>query len=66
MEKQKDKNTAMKGYDKTNRDFQTTEEDRREDKQESGKLQPEKYPVDDNRSSDTSDNKWLKNDTITK
>lgn len=66
MEKQNDKNSAMKGYDKTDRDFQTTEKDRREDKQESGKLQPEKYPLNDNRSSDTSDNKWIKDDTKTK
>jgi hypothetical protein len=66
MEKQNEKNTAMKGYDKSGRNFQMTDEDLREDKTESGKLQPEKYPVNDNRSTDTSGNKWPKDDTKTK
>ena len=67
MEKQNDvKTNAMKGYEKTNRNFQSTDEDLKQDKKENAKLQPEKYPLDDNRSSDTSDNKWLKDDAKTK
>jgi len=46
MEKQT-KEKPMKGYDKTNRNFQATDEDVKNDQKEHGKLQPEKYPVDD-------------------
>ena len=48
MEKQtntQDK-SQMKGYDKTNRNFQATDQDIKADEQSHGKLQPEKYPVD--------------------
>lgn len=50
MEKQtkdKDKNKQMQGYDKTDRDFQATEEDRKDDAKQNSKLQPEKYPVNE-------------------
>lgn len=47
MEKEKKEN-PMKGYDKTNRNFLVTDEDIQKENREKAKLQPEKYPVDDN------------------
>lgn len=43
MEKQKD--MPVKNYQPTDRNFQSTDEDIKADKKEHAKLQPEKYPV---------------------
>lgn len=39
------KNMPVKDYDRTNRNFQSTDEDLRADKKDKQRLQPEKYPV---------------------
>jgi len=44
MEKQT-KQGEMKGYDKTNRNFEATDKDIQSDKKDKQQLKPEKYPV---------------------
>ncbi len=54
MEKQKD--MPIKNYQPTDRNFQSTDEDLKADKKEHNKLQPEKYPVNNESSARGNDN----------
>ncbi len=43
----KEKEMPIKDYDKTDRNFLSTDEDVKNEKKEKAKLQPEKFPVEE-------------------
>lgn len=45
MDKKDKTSDALKGYNKTNRDFDRSPKDAEDEKKAASKLQPEKYPV---------------------